>query len=163
MSEYESTLQRIERLSQCHPSECSCEKCQQMCHIPCLGTPEDIERLVDAGYAGRLKPVLWMVACNIGLADGPILMVQPEQVDGWCTFFHDGRCELHEKGLKPTEGRLSCHDDAKTHGKVPLENNVAFLVAKEWTEDRNFYQILRLCNKIKEQNDHEHSCNELQR
>lgn len=159
----ETTLQRIERLSQCHPSECHCARCQQMCHVPCLGTPEDIEKLVDAGYADRLRPTEWLVASLIGLADGPISMIQPEVVNGWCTFYHNGLCELHDKGLKPTEGRLSRHDDVETHGKIPLENNVAFLVAKEWVDDRNFYTILRLCEKIKKhiENEYEHSCNKL--
>lgn len=159
----ETTLQRIERLSQSYPTECSCARCQQMCRVPCLGTPEDIEKLVDAGYADRLKPTEWMVACLIGLADAPISMVQPETVNGWCTFYHNGLCELHDKGLKPTEGKLSRHDDVITHGLVPLENNVAFLVAKEWADDRNFYTILRLCEKIKKhiENEYEHSCNKL--
>ena len=147
--EHETALQRIGRLSRCHPTECSCERCRQMCHVPCLGTPEDIERLVDAGYTDRLRPTEWLVGALVGLTDGPISMVQPMVEGDWCTFYHNGLCELHDKGMKPTEGRLSRHDDLITHGKVPLENNVAFLVAKEWTEDRNFITIVRLCEKIK--------------
>lgn len=148
-NEKETALQRIERLSQSYPSECSCSRCQQMCHVPCLGTPEDIEKLVDAGYTDRLQPTEWLVGSLVGVCDGPISMIQPRVVDGWCSFFHDGLCELHTRGLKPTEGRLSRHDDVATHGKMPLEHNVAFLVAKEWTDDRNFYTIMRLCEKIK--------------
>lgn len=145
----ETTLQRIMRLSECQPSECHCARCQQMCRVPCIGTPEDIERLVDAGYADRLTPTEWLVGCYVGLTDGPISMIQPETVNGWCTFYHNGLCELHDRGLKPTEGRLTRHDDVETHGKVPLENNVTFLVAKEWISDKNFLTILRLCEKIK--------------
>lgn len=156
MEKDETTLQRIIRLSTCEPSECHCERCRQMCHVPCLGTPEDIERLVDAGYADRLRPTEWLVGCLIGLFSRPIYMIQPDTVNGWCTFYHNGLCELHDQGLKPTEGKLTRHDDVATHGKVPLENNVTFLVAKEWTEDRNFYTIMRICNKIANQAKHEH-------
>ncbi len=144
----ETVLQRIERLSKCHPSECSCSRCQKMCQVPCLGTPEDIERLVDAGYTDRLRPTDWLVGALVGITDGPVSMIQPGTENGWCTFYHNGLCELHDKGLKPTEGRLTRHDDLLTHGKVPLKNNVTFLVAKEWTDERNVGTIQRICEKI---------------
>lgn len=69
----------------------------------------------------------------MGLTTSPIEMVQPRREDnGWCTFFHDGLCELHDKGLKPTEGRLS-------HHSLSLDNfnprkSVAWLVAKQWLD-----------------------------
>lgn len=40
---------------------CSCDKCKNMCEVPCIGTPKDIEAIIDAGYADRLKETMWMV------------------------------------------------------------------------------------------------------
>lgn len=40
---------------------CTCDKCKNMCKIPCIGTPKDIEAIIDAGYADRLKETTWMV------------------------------------------------------------------------------------------------------
>lgn len=34
---------------------CTCDKCKNMCEVPCIGTPKDIEAIIDAGYADRLK------------------------------------------------------------------------------------------------------------
>ena len=94
--------------------ECSCEKCSQMCHAPCCGTPEDMKKLIDNGYAKRLmyddlpggnnmlKPALkgyegekapWSTSSRFG-----------------CTFWKDGKCELHSLGLKPSQGRFAVHN-----------------------------------------------------
>lgn len=40
---------------------CTCDKCKNMCEVPCIGTPKDIEAIIDAGYADRLKETMWMV------------------------------------------------------------------------------------------------------
>ena len=40
---------------------CACDKCKNMCKVPCIGTPKDIEAIIDAGYADRLKETMWMV------------------------------------------------------------------------------------------------------
>ena len=37
-----------------------------------------------------------------------------EGLNGACPFFKDGLCMLHDKGLKPTEGRLASHGTAET-------------------------------------------------
>lgn len=147
----ETTLQRIARESECKPSECSCALCQSMCHTPCLGTPEDIEKLVDAGYADRLVPTEWGVGMIVGLISRPIYMLQADTVNGWCTFYHNGLCELHDRGLKPTEGQLAHHTDPIIHGNQPTSLNVAWLIAKEWMKDSNLPIIERICNKIKAQ------------
>lgn len=59
-------------------------------------------------------------------------MIQAKVGNGWCTFYHDGKCELHDKGLKPTEGKLS-------HHTIKLDNwdpkrSISWLVAKEWLD-----------------------------
>ena len=49
-----STFSHIMQKSGRKPTVCRCEKCKSQCHTPCLGTPEDIQKLMDAGYADRL-------------------------------------------------------------------------------------------------------------
>lgn len=115
---------------------CTCDKCKNMCKVPCIGTPKDIEAIIDAGYADRLKETMWMVG-YLAVKEKPIAMIQPTEKDGWCAFRQpDGLCELHDRGLKPTEGVLaSCkvveEDDIPTyetsvsgrgpHGELILE------------------------------------------
>lgn len=81
---------------------CTCDKCKNMCKVPCIGTPKDIEAIIDAGYADRLKETMWMVG-YLAVKEKPIAMIQPTEKDGWCAFRRpDGLCELHDRGLKPT-------------------------------------------------------------
>lgn len=127
-----STEARIMALSGTKPSECSCDSCKRLCHTPCIGTPEDIEKLINAGYGDRLAPSLWCVGMLNGLTRTPIKMIMPiREESGWCTFrLPDGLCELHEKGLKPLEGKLaSCRPKPKGW---TLQRDFTWLIAKEW-------------------------------
>ena len=45
------------------------------------------------------------VGMIMGVIDIPIPMIQAIAYKEYCIFYHNGLCELHEKGLKPTEGR----------------------------------------------------------
>lgn len=65
-------IQEISVKSGIRPSECSCEKCKNLCRTPCLGTPEDINKLLEAGYGKRLTPVLWGVGMLVGLTINPL-------------------------------------------------------------------------------------------
>jgi hypothetical protein len=62
--------------------------------------------------------------------------------NGFCTFYHDGLCELHDRGLKPTEGRLS-------HHTITMENfkfgkSLSWNVAREWLDETNRPTIDRI-------------------
>lgn len=129
----ETTFSYIMRKSGRKPSSCDCEKCKCQCHTPCLGTPEDILKLAQNGYADRLEITLWAFGMLVGLINEPIPMIQARRENnGWCTFYHDGKCELHEKGLKPTEGKLS-HHSLKIDNWDP-KKSISWLVAKEWLD-----------------------------
>jgi hypothetical protein len=99
------------------PTECACEICKSMCQRPCWGTPEDIKRLIDAGYGDRLMHDYWCAVPNdtpiicpaLKGSEGKFAPFIPSSEEG-CTFWKDGLCELHEKGLKPTEGKLAYHE-----------------------------------------------------
>ncbi len=144
----ETTLQHIIRRTGKKPISCKCKQCQQQCRTcPCLGTPADIERLIDAGYSEQLAETDWCVGKLVGAIPYPIPMVQAIQTDTGCIFFHDGLCELHDKGLKPTEGRLSHHSTQLE--KFRFRNSIAWNVAKEWINERNADTIRRIMDKLK--------------
>ena len=143
-----SPLQRIVQKTGRKPCECKCQRCRSQCHTPCLATPQDILRLMDAGYTSRLKPTLWAAGMVMGVTSEPVPLIQAECLDGaWgglldvgagshCTFFtEDGLCELHALGLKPTEGRLS-------HHSIRIDNfraskSISWAVVQEWLSPDN--------------------------
>lgn len=88
---------------------CKCWACREACRrTPCTATPADAKALIDAGFKDRLElyffqdilfgqPFLW-----------PYLSGRKEEKG--CTFFTaDELCELHDKKLKPSEGRFAHH------------------------------------------------------
>lgn len=96
------------------PTSCSCEQCQSMCaHSTCMPTPAGAQALIAAGFGARLaryEPKGSQVHGFVGPApagkEGQIL---PTTNQGACTFFREGRCQLHGLGLKPEEGQLAHH------------------------------------------------------
>lgn len=131
----ESTFNKIIRKTGRKPSECKCNTCKAQCTKQvCLGTPEDILKLIDAGFKDRLMSTGWGAGILMGVTNEVIEMVQPmyDKEKGACTFFNNGLCELHELGLKPTEGKLSHHSmkvDNYDHKKA-----LSWNVAKEWID-----------------------------
>lgn len=139
----ESILQKIIRKTGRKPSNCKCLTCRNQCHTPCLGTPDDILRLIEVGYQDKLAVTYWCVGMFLGCLNYPIVMVQAVTTEeGWCVFYHDGLCELHNKGLKPTEGRLSHHSISKEN--YSFNKSLAYHVAKEWLEERNLPVIEKI-------------------
>lgn len=108
---------------------------------------------IDAGYADRLKETMWMVG-YLAVKEKPIAMIQPTEKDGWCAFRQpDGLCELHDRGLKPTEGVLaSCkvieEDDIPTY-----ETSVLRAVAHEWVKVENFENVMKVVFKFLHENE----------
>jgi hypothetical protein len=94
---------------------CSCHCCQSMCMgVTCWPTFEEVKTLIELGYGDRLM-------CNWFLKrDEEILILTPANAGkegrwasflplGQCTFLEEGMCQLHDKGLKPCEGRKVDH------------------------------------------------------
>jgi len=118
----ESTFNKIIRKSGMKPVSCKCSLCKEQCKAPCIGTPEDMKAIVEAGYGDRI-----VLTNQFGK---PIFMPQYDSTKKSCTFFTNGLCELHDKGLKPTVGKLSHHSlKAKD---VNLKKTLTVLVLKEW-------------------------------
>lgn len=142
----ETTLKYIIRKTGRKPSSCKCKKCQQQCRTPCLGTPEDIIKLIDAGYEDRLSLTEWWAGVIMGLCDAPLQMIQATiEENGYCTFFNNGLCELHDKGLKPTEGKLSHH--SLSIDNFNPKKSISWLVAQEWINAPEEL-LVEICQKL---------------
>lgn len=130
----ESTYARIQRKSGMKPTNCKCKQCASQCKMPCKGTPEDFVNLIAAGYSDRV-----MITEFAGVQIGMPLYDKDRDC---CTFFKDGLCELHDKGLKPTEGKLSHH--STSFQSFNPKKSISHFVVQEWaniTEDQ-FSQLL---------------------
>lgn len=149
----EEVFERIANQVGRHNVSCNCEKCKQMCQrTPCLGTPHDILALIEAGYIDKVCYTEWAAGMVLGHTRRPIPMVQLKstgsKVDGCCICYHDGKCELHENGLKPTEGKLSHHDVSER--ELLPQYNLTFQVASEWMKEENFPIINQIVYKLSE-------------
>lgn len=105
----------------------------------------------------RIDLHVFNIGAHVGylaVKEKPIAMIQPTEKDGWCAFRQpDGLCELHDRGLKPTEGVLaSCkvieEDDIPTY-----ETSVLRAVAHEWVKVENFVTIMRVVFKFLHENE----------
>ena len=92
---------------------CECAACRELCErVPCMGTPREIAAIIANGYAESNQLV---VSTN----NDPSLdfaVVKPrgnhptDPTQGTCVFYEEGKCILHDAGLKPIEGRVAIHD-----------------------------------------------------
>ena len=115
-------------------SECACSKCQSMCKTPCIGTPNEMIDIALAGYADRIALTGWAAGMLFGTHNRMVDIIAPlyDEKKGSCTFYTDGRCELHEAGLKPMEGRFaSCKEDL-IKSKEELYTTPLYKCISEW-------------------------------
>jgi hypothetical protein len=73
-----------------------------------MGTPKEIQALLAAGYADRLR----VSENNDPSLSFTVIMPRSdaEGRDGRCVFYRNFQCLLHAQGLKPIEGRVALHD-----------------------------------------------------
>jgi hypothetical protein len=145
-SQESSSVERIVEKSGRKLTECQCEQCKSQCRTPCLGTPEDILRLIKAGYMDKVAITDWAFGMAIGEIPFPIRMVQPIKMGKGCVFFKDGLCELHTLGLKPTEGKLSHHTLQEEN--LNFRKSLTWNVAKEWIDTRNIPIIVEIILRL---------------
>lgn len=145
LSEFASSEALIGHLCRHERNACSCDRCVAMCERqPCIGTPQDIERLATAGHDAELTTVLWCVGVPYGLP--PIAMVQMRA--GRCPMLRGGLCTLHGAGLKPSEGALASCRRAAT-----IVNHPATAVALTWMMPVNRELVDRLVALIANRQD----------
>jgi hypothetical protein len=126
---------------------CSCGTCKKMCRTECcIGTPEDIVKIAEAGYVDNLSISQYAVGVYYG--ELPMIqMIQPKFLrdKGRCSFLNDdGLCMLHDIGLKPTEGKLA---DCKS-GPTPYNESANYHTAVTWLDDKNVKHIFKLITII---------------
>lgn len=136
-----------------YPVSCDCEHCRRQCLTPCLGTPQDIWCLLEAGYKPKLRITFWAVGILLRKIPIPILMVQPYQTPDGCVFWKNGLCELHDTGLKPTEGKLSYH--VLTEENCSFEKSLSWNVAREWILKENRMLIKEIIYRIIKPDNHD--------
>ncbi len=143
----ESVFYKIIRKTGRKPIQCKCQSCKSQCMVaPCLGTPEDIEKIIDAGYGDKIIGTDLGAGIMMGVTNNIVEMYQAKQTPTGCVFFKDGLCELHDKGLKPTEGKLSHH----THKLETFDptKSLSWNVSKEWLDPRNKETVKRIEQKL---------------
>lgn len=127
-------------LSDLKETSCNCPKCISMCtYRPCWGTPEEIERIIDAGFAHKLMYDYWVGRLGGFREDGdeysdlPIIAPAIVGYEGdtspfWpmgrcCMLDENDRCKIYD--IRPIESRVSHHD-------VTHDINVHMEIAKTW-------------------------------
>lgn len=98
-----------------------------MCRTaPCIGTREDILKLVKSGYGNRLFPTILAHPKVLELFGKTVPIMASKFENGKCTFLtDDNKCDLHDKGLKPTEGKITIHSE-------PTDINVFKKIIETW-------------------------------
>jgi len=118
------------------PSNCDCEKCSSMCKAPCCGTPEDMQKLINHGYASRLMLDDWpggpdMLKPALKGSEGLSAPWEVSTEQG-CTFWKNGKCELHDLGLKPIQGKLAHHNNS-----LEKCEEIEYLINNSWKTDES--------------------------
>lgn len=121
-------------------TECNCSSCQSMCLNPCWPLPQEAIALIEAGYGDRLHSDFHEEYENGELILSVRVLAPRTKPDGKypvCTFFTEGKCELHDTGLKPVEARIL------SHRAQPDEQWLRDIVGREW-DSRAGQQALEL-------------------
>lgn len=115
-------------------NECSCSICQSMCKTPCIGTPEEMKKLKEAGYENRLSNSIWAYGKLVGTHENTVEIIAPmyDHNKNACTFFNEGKCELHELNLKPMEGRFASCNYKSVLTLSDLHDTPLYKCINEW-------------------------------
>ena len=68
---------------------CTCDKCKNMCKVPCIGTPKDIEAIIDAEHFRRF----YQTAEQCREANKPKIVMLDEEGDDFAKQKRDEFCE----------------------------------------------------------------------
>jgi hypothetical protein len=126
-------------------TQCVCEICKEMCvRRPCWPSPDEVVKLIEAGYGDRLMLDYWCADPDINIIAPACIGSERSRAPSFrftrCTFIGAlGLCELHDIGLKPIEGRLTHHDgDLKDlHYDVAMlwESDEGREVVQKWRDE----------------------------
>lgn len=137
-----------------------------MCNRPCWPIPSEIAPIIAAGEGHRLMLDWWVgnFRDDNDEYDGDVYILCPanpgrEGQEASSSFwilsegcaFHtsDGLCQLHDRGLKPLEGRVAHH--RQQNSKV----NVHELVARAWDTEEGRDVVAQWCSSMGVENPYE--------
>lgn len=88
---------------------------------PCFPDPAGALKLIQAGFKDKLTVTIWKGDLFGKEFLWPV--IAPVKTGSGCIFLKNDLCELHDKGLKPMEGRLAYHKNVDYHN---LRKNICF-------------------------------------
>lgn len=110
-------------------SICSCNICKSMCKNPCIPTPDEAMNLMNLGYNLDSR-FFYLQHEDYNYDDVEVLLPYKNLDTCACEFQNnEGLCELHDKGLKPLEGRLALHG-------VNYEDSSHEVILSLWLTDK---------------------------
>lgn len=111
---------------------CDCQICRDMCYVPCFPEPVEAKRLVkyfaDRLMIGKIE-INHRVATYLRPACKGFEGKKDPMEPGWCTFYHGGKCVLHDKGMKPMGGRVAHHSKIAEQLENLKFNNIPIIAA----------------------------------
>lgn len=135
----ESLIEKIMRQTGCTLSEDGCEKFRAGCSSPCLGTPQDMLRLIEAGYGPNLEKFDWDEGLSSGAIDFAVPIVRIAPTKDGCPFRNKKRCMLEADDLKPTGGRLTA--PMPQSAPCPFERSPDWNIVREWVLSENALDV----------------------
>lgn len=146
----------MEKITERETNSCSCNQCKNMCLVsPCFPTPEETRTLIENGYEDRLSISTFVDIRTLSFYDivAPKAIKHEIIINGQaiplnkCNFLDsNGLCILHDKGLKPIEGRLA---SCKNTEEKALQNRLD--VCATWPNSALGQKLLEKF-KLKHQN-----------
>jgi hypothetical protein len=139
-------IEMIEHYSGMKPVSCSCNTCVDMCkRSVCLGTPQDILNLINNGYIDKLEESLWTAGLKRGFPVIEMVQLIYDEEKKRCVMLDEnGKCKLHNLGLKPMEGKYAdCKITQLEDGKSPP----GYIAAVMWTDFHESSKTIKLINK----------------
>lgn len=140
---YFTILSNLKRVPDC---ACDCKSCKLLCAIPCVGTPKEIQKIIENGYADKLvlRPIDYFYDNDWQT----VFMLCPRRsfTTMKCAFQDEqDLCELHKNNLKPCEGRkASCKRSEDDFTEDNIRAEIALLwemlfgrkLVRKWCQER---------------------------
>jgi hypothetical protein len=135
-------------------SSCTCERCKDMCRRRvCWPTPEQAERIINAGFADRMMLDYWEGNQRIYIV-APASKGNEAAVSPWwpggpcCLQGEDGLCQIHSLGLKPVEAMVAYCGDSGDKEKEAAYDELHEAVAMDWDSAKGRKVVKLWKNKV---------------
>lgn len=137
-------------------NSCACSSCKRACqNRPCWGTPDEVEKMLDAGFADKLMLDWWEPDRRTGNRHAVYIVApaargyEKRHAPNWptgvtCTLLtSDQKCPLHDTGYKPLEARVVSHATG-----LSVSQDVRVFIVKQWMTKRGVALVQRWKNLV---------------